>query len=222
MLVNKEGELSETHRSVPASPLLRMSAHFFSYLFHPLPIIAWVTLYLLYVHPTVFLGEDSFERTKIFLRVLSTGFVLPLITVLLLKGLGFVQSIQLHTQKERIIPYVACITFFFWNYYVSKQLSDPVEMRSFLLGVFLLSCAALMMNNYMKVSMHAMAAGAVLAFFILMLYTNRLENALELIVSTLIAGIICTSRLIASTHNPIEIILGFITGFIIQLLAWWI
>jgi hypothetical protein len=220
MLVNKQGNLTDNGNT--SSVLLRGLAQFFSYLFHPLLVIVWVTVYLLYVHPTIFLGENSFERTKILLRMLSTGFILPFITVLLLKGLGFVQSIQLHTQRERIIPYVACITFFFWNYYVSKKLEDPPEMRSFLLAVFLLACAALMINNYTKVSMHTMAAGCVFSFFVLLLYNNRLETAPELMIVTLLAGIVCTSRLIAGTHKPFEIMLGFITGFIIQLFSWWI
>ncbi len=61
----------------------------------------------------------------VLLRVIGTSVFLPFMTVVLLKGLGFIDSIRLETQKERIIPYVACITFFFWSYYVSKKLEDP-------------------------------------------------------------------------------------------------
>jgi hypothetical protein len=218
MLVNEEGVLN-IDESKP-SFAIGAGAHFFSYLFHPLLITAWVTLYFLYIHPTVFLGLGSFEKFKVFMRIFSTGIFLPMITVLLLKGLGFIDSIQLKTQKERIIPYVACITFFFWSYYVSKKLADPLEMRAFLLALFVISSAALIINNYMKVSMHAMGAGGMVTLFSLLLFHNNIDNALVLVGVLLIAGITCTSRLIVSDHKPFEIITGFITGVVIQFIAW--
>lgn len=218
MLVNEEGILNTSERQ--PSFVLRAAAQFFSYLFHPLFIILWVTLYLLYLHPTVFLGKDSFEKFKILMRVFSTAMFLPMVTVLLLKGLGFIDSIQLKTQKERIIPYVACITFFFWSYYVSKKLGDPLEMRAFLLSLFIASSAALIINNYMKVSMHAMGAGGLVALISLMLFHHNIDNALVVIVSLLIAGITCTSRMLVSDHNNAEIITGFVTGVVIQCFSW--
>lgn len=204
------------------SPIIKALATFFSYLFHPLFMIAWVVLYLLYRNSFVFTGETSFDRLIVFLRVFSTSIFLPLVTVLLLKGLGFIQSIQLRTQKDRIVPYVACITFFFWSYYVSKTLVDPLELRAFLLGLFITSSASLIINNYMKVSMHAIGAGGLLSFFLLLLFANRIDDLLSILLAFFIAGIICTSRFVVSDHKPAEIYTGFITGFLLQLIAWWI
>jgi hypothetical protein len=141
---------------------------------------------------------------------------------LLLKALGFIQSIQLPTQKDRIIPYVACITFFFWSYYVSKQLGDPVELRAFLLSAFITSSASLIINNYMKVSMHALGVGGMLAFFVLLLFANKLDDVSSLLAAVLITGITCSSRLIVSDHKSVEIYTGLITGILIQLVAWMI
>ena len=145
-----------------------------------------------------------------------------MITVLLLKGLGFIQSIQLHTQRERIIPYVACITFFFWSYYVARQLNDPLPLKAFLLTLFVSASAALIMNNYFKVSMHAMGAGSVFAFFILLLFNGQIDNGLPITLAVFVAGITCTSRLIAGRHHPFDIGFGFVIGFLLQLICWWI
>ena len=111
LVINEEGNLDTTPEKYPVA--LKIPALIFSYLFHPLFIIGWVILYLLYINNLVFLGVDPEDRIVYFLRVFGTSIFLPIVTVLLLKGLGFIQSIQLHTQKDRIIPYVACITFFF-------------------------------------------------------------------------------------------------------------
>lgn len=218
MEVTEKGSLliddTDTH------PVIRGVAVFFSWLFHPLLLLLWVVLYLLYYNDVVFLGADAYERTVTFLRIFSTSVFLPLVTVLLLKGLNFIQSIQLHTQKERIIPYIACITFFFWSYYVSKKLEDPPELRAFLLGSFISVCAALVMNNYFKVSMHGLGAGALAAFFVLLLFNNKIDDGLSLLIAFTTAGIICTSRFIAGKHHPFEIYFGFVSGFIIQLVCW--
>jgi len=218
MMVNEKGGLNTNlHPKV-----LRFFASFFSYLFHPLFIIAWVTLYLLFRNSIVFIGETSFEKMVVFLRVFSTSIFLPIVTVLLLKGLGFIDSIQLRTQKDRIIPYVACITFFFWSFYVSKKLGDPSELTAFLLSAFIASSASLIINNYMKVSMHAMGVGGLTAFFSLLLFANRLDDVFSLLLVFLIAGITTTSRFIVSDHKPAEITVGFITGVLIQVITWFI
>ncbi|MBX9784416.1 MAG: hypothetical protein K2X48_14090 [Chitinophagaceae bacterium] len=217
--ITEEGELLENYT---LHPFIKALGVFFSWLFHPLLLIVWVSWYLLYVNDLIFLGMDSFDRLKVFLRILSTSVFLPLITVLLLKGLGFIKSIQLRTQKERIIPYVACITFFFWSYYVSKQLDDPGELRAFLLTLFITASAALIINNYMKISMHALGAGSLFCFFMLLLFHGRIEESLPLLAVVFVSGIICSSRLIASDHYPFEVGFGFVMGFLIQLVCWFI
>jgi hypothetical protein len=221
--VTEKGILKDAEPAAPVfHPVLKALGVFFSYLFHPLLVIVWVSLYLLYLNDFVFLGADSFDRFKLFLRIISTSVLLPMITVLLLKGLGFINSIQLHTQKERIIPYVACITFFFWSYYVARQLQDPAPLRAFLLCLFISASAALIFNNYFKVSMHAMGAGSLLAFFSLLLFYGKMESGLPITLAVFTAGIICTSRFIAGRHHPFDIGFGFVAGVVLQLIAWWI
>lgn len=217
--VTGQGELKDV---LKIHPVVHALGVFFSWIFHPLILIVWVSWYLVYVNDLVFLGMDSFERLKVFLRVLSTSVFLPMLTVLLLKGLGFIQSIQLRTQKERIIPLVACITFFFWSYYVSKKLEDPAELRAFLLTLFVSASAALIINNYFKISLHAMGAGSLLCLAVLLLFAGRIEAALPLAASIFITGITCSSRFVAGDHHPFEIVFGFVTGVLLQLVCWWI
>jgi len=217
--INESGELKV---KVQTHPVLHAAGVFFSWLFHPLIMIVWISWYLVYVNDLVFLGLDDYDRLKVFLRVMSTSVFLPLITVLLLKGLGFIQSIQLRLQRERIIPLVACITFFFWSYYVSKKLQDPAELQSLLLTLFICSSATLIINNYFKISMHAIAAGGMLCLAILLLYTGRIDIAWPLVFALFAAGITCSSRFIASDHSSFEIVFGFCTGIVIQAVCWWI
>jgi hypothetical protein len=200
--------------------ILRVLGNFFSYLFHPLFISVYVAAYLIYIYPYAFAVYD--DRQK-FLRLLSVILIttfFPAITVFLLWRLKFANSIFLRTQKERIIPYVASITYFFWAFYVSRNMpGSPQMMTFFFLGTFLAASAALLANNHFKISMHAIAVGGGAAFMILLGIVSGEPMAVPIAIATIIAGIVCTARLVVSDHQPYEIYWGVILGAICQLIA---
>jgi hypothetical protein len=211
-------------RPLPDQPaLIRAVAQVLSYIFHPLFLPSYVTAYLLFIHPYAFAGMA--EKQKMFTLgsvFFSTGF-LPAFAVLLMRALGFVQSFQLRTQKERIIPYVAAITFYFWIWYVFHNLQDiPDYFVQFLLGTFLAVCAAWLFNIRYKISMHATGVGGLFTFFLLLAFGQREESALFVAIAFLIAGLVCTARFIVSDHSPKEIYAGIIAGVLCQLLAVWL
>jgi hypothetical protein len=220
MEISEKGELLEETQKHPA--WIRIPAVFLGYVLHPVLMVGWTTLYMLFVNEQIFAGEKAAERIVIFLRLISTTTILPIVTVLLLRGLGFISTIRLKTQQERIIPLVACITFFFWSYYVARQLNDPPELRAFLLAMFICSSAALMLNIYQKVSLHMQSIGVVVAFFVLLLFQDSMQEPILLSASILLAGLSGSGRLITFSHKPAEVWTGFLTGFLIQLVAWWI
>jgi len=218
MEISNEGALIEEEKKYPLP--VKITAQILGYLLHPVLIVMWVSLYLLFINTDIFIGLDPSAKFIVFLRIFSTSVFLPLVTVVLLKALGFVSSIRLETQKERIIPLVACITFFFWSFYVSRQLNDPAPLRTFLLALFLSSSAALMLNVYQKISLHMIAAGVAVAFFIFLLFNNLIYEPVSISLVFLLAGLSGSSRLITMSHKSSEIWFGFLTGIIIQIIAW--
>lgn len=144
----------------------------------------------------------------------------PLITVLLLKALRFINSVYLHTQKDRIIPYIASGIFFFWSYQVFKnQTQYPVILTSFILSVFLSASAALLANIYFKISMHAIGMGGIIGLFLVIMLQNTMLMTVPLSIAFIIAGIVCTSRMIVSDHQPKEIYAGLLLGIACQFVA---
>lgn len=204
----------------PQPRALTFFAGLFSYLFHPLFISLYIAAYLIYLHPYSFAVFDAQQK---FLRLLSVFVItafFPAFTVLLLWRLQFASSLFLRTQKERIIPYVASIIYFFWAFYVSRNLEGtPVIMVSFFLGTFLCASAALMANNYFKISMHALAVGGAATYMILLGLVSGEAMGIPIAIATIITGIVCTSRLIVSDHRPFEIYSGLIIGALSQLVA---
>ena len=219
-LVNEQG----IYRPAPTQPpAIRFFAQLFSYVFHPLFVPSYTTFFLLYLHPYVF--SDTNPRIKLLKGVsviLLTAFF-PAFSVFLLKQLGFIQSIFLKTQKERIIPYVISMFFYFWVFYVSVNLSDsPLLFRVMLLGVFLSCIVAYMANIYYKVSMHAVAMGGFMTFFLILSLQGGFFIGLYLSLAILIAGLVCTSRLIVSDHHPFDVYSGFFMGVVSQAVAQWL
>jgi hypothetical protein len=212
--------MQETLPHSYTSHLLRWPAHFFSLLFHPLFLPTYVTAFLLYIHPYAFAGlVEKFKVFKLFGVFFTTAF-LPAFSVFLMRRLGFIESIFLRTQKDRIIPYVTAMIFFFWAWYVSKNQSEnPPALTAFLLATFLANIAALMANIYFKISMHAIAAGALFLFFCWLSLTSNFSFTVYLSAATVITGLICTSRFIVSDHRAFEIYGGLLAGVICQAVA---
>lgn len=213
-----ENEPLVTDRKFPL--FTKVLAHFFSYVFHPLFIPLYVMYFLLFVHPSYAAGFDTRIKMQAVLIVALNAVFFPLFCVLLLKGLGFIQSVFLHTQKDRIIPYIASGVFFFWTWHVFRQQSQyhPI-FASFFFGVLLTASAALLANIYFKISMHAMGMGGVIGLFLVIMSYNTMLMTWPLSLAVLITGIVCTSRLIISNHSAGDIYLGLIVGTICQVAA---
>jgi hypothetical protein len=132
---------NENNISFPA--VVKWLAHLFSFIFHPLFIPVIATWYLAYIQPGYFTGISPQEKNLIILRVGYITIFYPALTVLLLKGLGFIKSIFLKTQRERIAPYIATNFFYFWMFLVfNHQPEVPLILTSFIFGAFLASSVA--------------------------------------------------------------------------------
>lgn len=214
------GRTNHHYRANDQPGPIRFLAHLFSFVFHPLFIPSYLGAFLIFVHPYAFSGYDPRNKVLRLISVVLITAFFPAFTVLLLKLLGFAESVYLRTQKERIIPYVASMFYYFWIFYVSRNLSGtPAIFTTMLLGVFIASIAALMANIYFKVSMHALAMGGLVTFFLIVSILGNVPMSLFLSLSILIAGLVCTSRLIVSDHHPFEVYCGFFLGMISQTIA---
>lgn len=84
-----------------------------SVVMHPIFVPLYVTAFLTYLHPTAFIGFSAENKLRTCVIVAVNVTLFPLLSVLLLRALGFIDSIMLKTQKDRIIPYIASGIFFF-------------------------------------------------------------------------------------------------------------
>jgi hypothetical protein len=204
------------------SRILRFFAQLFSYVFHPLFIASFTIAFLLFIHPSLFVGFDHKTKVKRFITVLYSTTLLPIFAVFLMVRLKlFITSFQLRTARDRMVPYVIAMTFYFWAWWVYANLPDiPAPAIHFLLGAFLAVCGGWFCNIFFKISMHTIAVGGLLMFFLLFSFRDSYASGLYLSLVTLIAGLVCTARLIASNHSHFDIYAGVVVGMLSQYIAW--
>src|SRR5258706_8227533 len=225
LVVDSDNQLHEfMETGLPRQPVsLRVAAKLISFVFHPVFIPIYIIVFLLYVHPYLFAGFAAWDKTLVLIQAFVMFTFFPIVTVLLLKALKFINTIYLHTQKDRIIPYVACGTWYFWIWYVWHNLPDyPHEAVVFALAIFIASFTGLIANIYMKVSMHAISMGVMVTFILLLAFNQPISFGIYISFALLIAGLVCTARFIISDHTPKEVYAGLLLGIVSQLIANWL
>jgi len=204
------------------SPALKIASTFVSYLFHPLFVGVMMAAYLIFLHPTYFQALDAKSRMMKLLVVINNNVFFPLLVVALMRALGFNKSVLLKTQKERIVPYIASITFFFWTYYVFRNQPEvPRVMVNMCRGMFFATAVALVLNNYFKISMHGIATGGMLGMMVVVLVLGELPSIFHVVAAALITVVVAFARKIVSDHQWFDILAGVALGAATQLLALW-
>jgi hypothetical protein len=68
--------------------------------------------------------------------------------------------------------------------------------------------------------MHAIALAGATMFFAMLAFTDDYGSPFYLAIALLLLGIVCTSRLILSSHTSFDIWAGIFVGLLAQYAAW--
>ena len=208
---------------------MRATAWFFSFVFHPLFILTYMVLILLWTNPFSFGWRHVAEADTLLIIVVMTSITLPAIAILMMKMLGWINDFRLETRHERIGPYIASGILYLTLYLHVTRADFPISLRVVTLGSLLALWVCFFLNNFIKVSLHAAGVGGLVALVALTKLTFGYSQAqigipggvnvvlpLDYIMYgvILIAGMVCTSRLILKAHNLKEVYLGFGIGLL--------
>lgn len=212
----------------------RFFAYFFSVVFHPLLMFTYMLVLLLVINPYSF-GLSILGNKDVFvLMVFLSTFLIPAFSVFLMSALGLVSSIELKEKNERIGPYILTGVFYLWIYINIHHNPDiPIEFKVCGLGATIGLFVAFFINLFSKVSMHAVGVGGLLGMVVITMFRLSYEsfifnigsNAFQmsmhslLMLVILICGGVGTSRLFLGAHEPKDLYIGFLIGFVTQFLA---
>ena len=158
---------------------------------------------------------DLIRQVLILIGTLT--FVIPLCSLLVMKLLGSISDLHMRERKERFVPF-----FFIGCYYAVStylfmtRLPFSDVLLTIFSGVTLVIFVASFITLFMKVSVHAMGIWGVVGFLLgIHLKLPVAGLFLPLVVSLLLAGLVCSSRLFLNEHSPGEVYTGAATGFAI-------
>lgn len=216
--------------------VVRIFAHLVSVLFHPLLIVTYMLLVMLVVNPYMFGYNAVSDADKLILMVFLTSVLIPVIAILVMKGIGWIRSFEMTDKYERIGPYLVTSVLYLSLYlHLAKTKAFPSPLLVASLGAVIALFAGFFLNNFKKVSMHAIAISgfAVLMCFLYLEYSEpsfllhlpfltglQVPSVFLIYAGIIVAGIVCSARLIVDMHTSGEVYLGAVTGAVSMTMAY--
>ena len=184
--------------------------NFFSLAFHPL-LMPTYTFGLLFL----FIPEVIMPLTIVILPLLFIStFIIPLLSVSMLKIAGNISSFKLENRAERLMPF-GFITIFYgitcYMFIFKIQVNDAVSIM-LLSSTFLVLLTTIITTKF-KISIHAAGINGVVGF---LLYFGIFfpSTPLILIIAScvILSGLVMSARLYLQAHSIYEVLAGAILG----------
>ncbi len=198
---------------------MKLAAKIISTVFHPLlmPVFGLLIIfntdsYLNYVI------ADDLKKAVLILVTVST-FAIPVLITLLLLNRKFINSLDMETQKERVIPYAFTIIFYIFTLYLLKRVPIPPIIFNFIIGATLSVILAFIINIKWKISAHMIGVGGLVGALMCISILLEIYITPFIALALLAAGLVGTSRLILNAHNQGQIYAGFLLGLFCQILV---
>ncbi|MNK14880.1 hypothetical protein D3C87_330110 [compost metagenome] len=192
---------------------------FFSYIFHPIFIPVYATLFYFFITNNFFYKHEIYLT---FIQVLILTILLPLSLFYLLRSLGFLKSKMLDP-KERKLPLAIYSLLLLTLIKYSLSIVIIPELYYYFLGMLISAALALMLLILgHKASLHMIAISTLILFIISIsaYYHIRFLNLIAFFV--VCSGLVASSRLQTKAHTMGEIALGVLIGVIPQVGLWFI
>jgi len=215
--------------------MLRTTAQILSVLFHPLLMVTYMLLLLLLINPYQFGVHNLMGQWKLVVLVFLSTFAMPIFAVFLMRSLNMIKTMQMEDRFERIGPYILTGVFYLWMFinFRSNQLI-PKPMVIVMLGSTIALFLDFFFNNFTKISAHATGMGGLVGMAVInTMFFNfdtftldfgamgayEISTNFVLMAVIVLAGFVCTARLLIGAHTEKQLYYGFAAGFLAQFIA---
>ncbi|MBL6447137.1 PA-phosphatase [Fulvivirga sp. 29W222] len=198
--------------------MLKSLANIISVVFHPLLMTTLLVASLYFFAPSSILPINSNSILLILLMVVILTYILPMLSVGMLKLTKSISSIQLKNRKERIMPFFFITVYYgVTSYFFSERLvlgnALVIMLASITATIFLIT----VISMFFKISAHAAGTAGILGFFVA-IHFRYLDSLLfwPIIAALVLHGVVSSARLYLHTHSPKEVHFGALLGFIVN------
>lgn len=196
---------------------MRIFLSLVSYLLHPLFIPITGTI-------AYFLTTPKYSPLEVqagnILPIFILTIVIPIITYLILKNIGVVNSIFMPTTEERKYPVVIHIILLLMVIYKVLPNNYLTELYYYFVGLLIaaFTCLLLLFLNF-KTSIHLIGVSGLCMYLINLSIHFEINLIIAISIFTLLVGLVTSSRLYLKAHTHPEVAAGILIGVCSQLLT---
>lgn len=193
---------------------MKTAAKIVSFIFHPLLLATYLVLMFGIFFPSMLMIQPR-QLLVVTTFVFGFTFVIPVINLLFLKKWGSIGSFQMHSQKERIYPFVfICGIYVLVSVLFFYRLPFHSHFNKFMVLITLLVAASTVLTFFIKVSVHSLAmCGWVGIMLPLIQFSPNLLVPTAVVI--VLTGVVISSRLILNVHTPKETWVGCLAGLLV-------
>mgnify|MGYP001460461161 FL=1 len=191
-------------------------AQVISILGHPIFMPLYAFGLLIYTNPYINMMVSTGGRYFIITILVVFTITLPVITALLFKLFGLIDSVFMKTTKERMWPFIITLIWYYIGYQLFNKIQVPQSLNLLMIGTISVISVAIIITIRWKISIHMLGIGGVIGAIIGISQRFQFDHSPLLIVLFLFAGLIGYSRLKTKSHNFQQIYIGFIIGLVIE------
>ncbi len=196
--------------------MMRALSKIISYLFHPILVPFLGTIFYFRITPKFSPVE---MQTGNVLPVLILTVVIPLISMVILRNLGMMQSVFQVRPRERIYPLLIFLVLLLMVLFRVIPNNYSTELYYFFLGMIVATIACLMLALAGKpISLHLVGIGTLLMFLVALSIHFEKNIVLAISACTLCTGIVASARLYLLSHGRAALLAGWLVGLVSQLL----
>jgi hypothetical protein len=182
-----------------------------SIVFHPL-MIPLYAIFIIFHSGTLFsFVPDTVKNFTYIIAAISTV-LLPMSVLPLLKFQKIISDYALTDRRERIIPIILSIIFYFMGFYLTSRLPMTNMILALYKALMLAIFGVGMISLYWKISIHMCSMGGLCALVCFINCYYQASSFAWIVFAILMAGIMGSSRLLLGRHTPTQVYLGFLWG----------
>lgn len=205
---------------------MKYLAHFFSWVFLPLLMPSYGILISLFV-PAY---STNIEMTSLYFAPIESKWALftifflfsvvaPGVSFILLHRFKVISTIDIERQGERSLPLVIMLVYslvlFFLLVYKAGAGTLPRYFYALPLSGVAVTSIFLLINRWIKISLHGAGAGILLGFLIIFTRAQDAFSIWWVLSALLAAGLTMAARLYLRKHTSLEVYTGFVFALLI-------
>ncbi len=196
---------------------MRKIALLFSIVFQPLFMATYLFIILLFVTPSA-IGSLFNYRIKnwLLLVVFLITFILPVISIYVMKLTSTISSVNLSSKDERIFPFFLIAIFYAMSAYLMvTKFNISAGINIIFITLAFLALFTAFITIFWKISVHSIGLGGVLGILIALNFRSPDPYFIWLVTGwAVLMGATMSSRLLLNVHRPVEVYTGAVLGIV--------